>query len=50
LSAGGAIRSSRRAPEVDDAERVMLRVASGECTEKEMAAWLRERLAASDAE
>jgi prophage maintenance system killer protein len=31
-------------PSVDDAEHAMLRVASGEWRENEMAAWLREHL------
>ena len=32
-------------PDVDDAERVMLQVASGEITEAELATWLREHVA-----
>lgn len=34
-------------PDVDDAERVMLAVASGEMSERDLAAWLRERTAFS---
>lgn len=34
-------------PTVDDAEHAVLAIASGEWSEVEMAAWLRERLAAS---
>ena len=38
--------SWKRKPEVDDAERAMLAIASGEWAENEMAAWLREYLSA----